>query len=229
MAKLLTTFRGKVTVWLTALRRRVSSFSLRRRILSLGAIVALAALIGVGVWLSEKPQPAYCATSCQCCYCDERPTVSAWSTVAPPVASVAWRCTKRRRRFLRTFRRPAGAAAGETLSGAGIPTAVLKPAPIQNPPTPVPPRPTPPPPPTCPALGEVREWTNLIPPKIGKPEYKPDHPVVLGQDPNKTGFEIHLTFDGGRYEHKTQRLEKVCDDQPEPIATAHRNRAREWH
>jgi len=74
----------------------------------------------------------------------------------------------------------------------------------------------------------VREWTKLIPPKIGKPDYRPDHPVVVDQDPNKTGFELHLTFDGGRYEYKTQRLEKVCDDQPDPINGTPQP-CRAWH
>ena len=58
--------------------------------------------------------------------------------------------------------------------------------------------------------GQVREWTNLIPPKIGNVEVKPDHPVVMGQDPDKVGFRLHLTFTGGYYKYETQRLEKWC-------------------
>ena len=102
------------------------------------------------------------------------------------------------------------------------------PNPTTQPPTPVAPPTEPPIPPECPAPGEVREWTKLIPPKIGSPTYRPDHPVVVDQDPNKTGFELHLTFDGGRYEYKTQRLEKVCDDQPEPINGTPQP-CRAWH
>ena len=101
------------------------------------------------------------------------------------------------------------------------------PVPTGNPPTPVV-TPEPTPPPDCPAPGEVREWINLIPPKLTFAGFKPDHPVVVEQDPDKQGFQMHITGTGGRYEHKTQRLEKVCDDQPEPINGTPQP-CREWH
>ena len=88
--------------------------------------------------------------------------------------------------------------------------------------------PEPTPPPDCPTPDEVREWINLIPPKVNLADYKPDHPVVVEQDPDKQGFRLHITGTGGRYEHKTQRLEKVCDDQPDPINGTPQP-CRAWH
>ena len=39
--------------------------------------------------------------------------------------------------------------------------------------------------------------------------FKPDHLVVVEQDPDKQGFQMHITGTGGRYGHKTQR--PPCD------------------
>ena len=102
-----------------------------------------------------------------------------------------------------------------------------KPEPTKEPPkVTVTPEPTPPP--ECPQPDEVREWTTLIPPKVNLAGYKPDHPVVVEQDPDKQGFSLHITGAGGRYEHKTQRLEKVCDDQPDPMNGTPQP-CRAWH
>ena len=70
--------------------------------------------------------------------------------------------------------------------------------------------PTPTPPPGCPLPDEVREWTTLVPPRLTFADYEPDHPVVVEQDPARQGFRMHITGAGGRYEHKTQQLEKWC-------------------
>lgn len=70
--------------------------------------------------------------------------------------------------------------------------------------------PTPTPPSTCPPLGEVRERVNLIQPRIEEVTYLPPQPVVVGQDPNRQGFRMHIIATGGRYEFTRQELEQWC-------------------
>ena len=184
---------------------------------ALGLVVTL-----VGVWaylLPAQKTPAHCDGGvCQCCYCEDRPNGECYVDGHPSgCIGCAGACA-----YNDAEPQLPGTCSDGGRGGCGAYVIWCRssdcgvrdggpPAPIST----VPPRPTPRPTPipdpnNCPALGETREWFNLIPPKIGKPQYQPDHPTVIGQDPNKTGFTMHMVFDGGRYEHKTQRLEQWC-------------------
>ena len=190
-----------------------------RRRLHVPVVTALLVglLVIVGVWSLALPrltrQKAIC-DGCQCCYCDERRNGQCIVNGQPSacIGCVGACAYNDQQPWL------PGSCSDGGRGGCGADVVWCRdsdcgPGPVatKNPPTATPqPRPTPVVPPTCPALGEVREWTNLIPPKIGSPEYRPPYHVVIEQDPDKAGFEIHLTFDGGRYEYKTQRLEQWC-------------------
>jgi hypothetical protein len=80
-------------------------------------------------------------------------------------------------------------------------------------PTSEPPPPATPPPPIpagCPAPDETRDDERTIPPQLAGITFEPAYPVVVGQDPDRQGFRLHIQGQGGRYEHKTQRLEQWC-------------------
>ncbi len=216
MAKLSAALRGKVKSW--------------RWLIGALSVVGVAVGVLVGV-LPMYTKPAYCE-GCQCCYCDRRENGVCIVNDSPSgcIGCVGACAYNDQQPWL------PGTCSDGGVGGCGADVVWCRssdcsaaPVATRNPPTvtPVPTR-EPPPPPECPPAGEVREWTNLVPPKIGKPDYQPDHPVVIGQDPHQVGFELHLTFDGGRYEYQTQRLEKVCDDQPEPINGTPQP-CRTWH
>ncbi len=188
-----------------------------RLALALGGVLVLALSIA-GAWALVEPQPATCQGVCQCWYCpqyswgdfdgdgdsefrcdsacdhgcvgacaynDQAPWLPGTCSQVPGQGGCGPVCSCR----------------DGDCSGAPNPTTV--------PPTPVI-TPTPTPPSGCPLPDEVREWTTLVPPRLTFAEYEPDHPVVVEQDPDKQGFRMHITGTGGRYEHKTQQLEKWC-------------------
>ena len=227
MAKLLATFKrlvmaGRTVFW----PGRPSS---RRRVL-LG--VAALLLGSIGVWFAwpHFTEPAYCEGICQCWYCDD--FTNGVCTVdghpSGPIGCAGACAYNDRMPWLpptcSQYNGVGGCGyvvacrAGDcpARGGGGAPTPT--PTPLEGiPPTAVPtptatPRPIPPIPAACGdlAAGEVREWTNLIPPTIAEPEIEPEHIVTIGQDPDKRGFRIHLVFTGGRYEYRTQRLEQWC-------------------
>lgn len=76
-------------------------------------------------------------------------------------------------------------------------------------PTPTPPptpTPTPAPPPGCDA-----DYITLLPPSAGMVT-EPDRPVVVGQDKEKRGVDMHVTAHAGKAEHHEEWWEKVCDE-----------------
>lgn len=187
-----------------------------RPLLAVAGVLLLGLIIAAG-WAAATPQPAVCESICQCWYCPEYTWgdfdgdgnsefrcdspcdhgcvgTCAYSDTEPHLPGT---CSQV----------PGQGGCGPVCSCrdgdcVGAPVATTEPPPA------VTPEPTPPP--GCPPPGEVREWTELIPPKLTFAKYKPDHPVVVEQDPDKQGFRMQITGEGGRYEHKTQQLEKWC-------------------
>ena len=233
MAKLLETLRRQVTTWwggpCSALRANP-----RRRILPAGVLAVLVLLAAAAAW--QAPKPASCDGGlCQCWYCEDEINSQCYVDGHPSspigcVGACAYNDTQPQLPGdcsqvpgqggcgpdIIGCRSGDCPAQGGNGSGNATPTPTPVPGSTAVPLTPLPPTPTPRPEPPIPAAcgaltpGEVREWTNLIPPTIADPEIDPDHPVVVGQDPDKQGFRIHLVFRGGRYEYRTQRLEKWC-------------------
>jgi hypothetical protein len=189
-----------------------------------GLLLALVTLLAWWLVTARTPQPALCQTPCLCRYCDE-PTINGRCPTTGDGGCIgcAGACTSPG-----NCSEAGGGGCGPVGCGCRGSDCQGAPPPPSNPPTPIVVTPEPTPPPDCPPPGEVREWINLIPPKLAFAGFKPDHPVVVEQDPDKQGFQMHITGTGGRYEHKTQRLEKVCDDQPEPINGTPQP-CREWH
>ncbi len=171
--------------------------------LSLGG-AALALLIIVIVAL-VAPAPAACEGLCQCWYCPSYHWID-----GHPVCDSACdhgcvgSCTSDD-----SCQQDAGQGGCGPVCSCRDEDCAAAPNPTTVPPTPVI-TPTPTPPPGCPLPDEVREWTTLVPPRLTFADYEPDHPVVVEQDPARQGFRMRITGRGGRYEYKTQRLEKWC-------------------
>lgn len=195
---------------LEALTRSLSGRRRRRLVVAAGigglalTITALAAAVA--------PQPVKCAGGvCQCWYCpsyhwgdDDGDGDSEFYCDSACTTGCVGNCDSGACRQV-----PGQGGCGPVCSCRQSDCAV-EPVPTENPPTVVPTPTAPPPPADCPGLGEKRKDTRLIPPTIGEAKYRPDHPVAVEQDPNRTGFELHLVFRGGRYEYKTQELEEWC-------------------
>jgi len=212
---------------LARLTRPVTLRLSRPAVLGLSAVAL--AFLATAIAAAIAPAPATCQGVCQCWYCPRYH----WIDGTPYCDSscdhgCAGACAYNDRYpYLGSCSQEAGQGGCGPVCSCRDSDCGGGPNPTTEPPrVTVTPEPTPPP--DCPAPGEVREWINLIPPKLTFAGYKPDHPVVVEQDPDKQGFRIHITGTGGRYEHKTQRLEKVCDDQPEPINGTPQP-CREWH
>jgi hypothetical protein len=201
---------------------------LPRPVLAIGGVLLLGLVIA-GVWTVATPHRATCQGVCQCWYCPQYRYIGGeFFCDSPCDHGCAGACAYNDDYpQLGSCSQVPGQGGCGPVCGCRDSDCVGGPVPTGNPPTPVV-TPEPTPPPDCPAPGEVREWINLIPPKLTFAGFKPDHPVVVEQDPDKQGFQMHITGTGGRYEHKTQRLEKVCDDQPEPINGTPQP-CREWH
>lgn len=199
-----------------------------------GPLVALLALALLGLAAAARPVPATCQGLCQCWYCpnyhwgdDDGNGVSEFYCDSACDTGCVGSCAYNdsQPHLPGTCSQVPGQGGCGPVCSCRSSDCTGGPVPTENPPTPViTPEPTPPP--GCPDPGETREWTNIIPPTIGQPTYKPDYPVVVDRDPNGRGFDLHLVFAGGRYEHKTQRLEQVCDDVPPPAPGAI---CRVWH
>ena len=198
----------------------------------LGGSAVCLALVAIAATAAVAPAPATCQTPCQCWYC---PSYH-WSDGNPVCDSpcdhgCAGACSYNDQypRLGSCSQVPGQGGCGPVCScrdsdcQGGAPGPIVPPPPGGGPPPPPPPVPD-----DCPAPGEVREWIYLIPPKINMAKFEPDRPVVVEQDPDKQGFRLHITGTGGRYEYKTQRLEKVCDDQPDPINGTPQP-CRAWH
>lgn len=220
--------------WAVQARGRWRAFR-HRRVVGLAALVLLA-LLALGVGLMVAPTPVACEGLCQCWYCpnyswgdfdgdgdsefrcdgpcgtgcvgacaynDSQPHLPGSCSQVPGQGGCGPVCS------CRDSDCPAQGGATATPTGELPPPATVTPMPTATPwPDPVIPD-------SCSGLteGEVREWTRLIRPTIGEPIFRPDRPVVVDQDPERTGFELHLVFTGGRYEYRTQRLERWCGPQ----------------
>ena len=151
------------------------------------------------------PVPAACEGLCQCWYCPSYHWIDG-SPVCDSACShgCVGSCTG-----VNSCQQDAGQGGCGPVCSCRDSDCNAGPNPTTQPPTPVV-TPTPTPPPGCPVEGETRDWINLVPPRLTFAEYEPDHPVVVEQDPDKQGFRMHITGAGGRYEHKTQQLEKWC-------------------
>ena len=199
----------------------------RPAVLGLSAVAL--ALIATAIAAAIAPAPATCQGVCQCWYCPRYHWIDGTPYCDSPCDhGCAGACAYNDQYpYLGSCSQEAGQGGCGPVCSCRDSDCGGGPNPTTEPPrVTVTPEPTPPP--DCPAPGEVREWINLIPPRLTFAGYKPDHPVVVEQDPDKQGFRMHITGTGGRYEHKTQRLEKVCDDQPEPINGTPQP-CREWH
>lgn len=202
--------------------------ALKSRPTKLAASALLLAVIVLVIWLiatASAPQRALCQSPCLCRYCDE-PTVNGRCPTSGDGGCIgcAGGCTS-----------PNNCAWSGSSGGCGAVSCGCRdsdcsagPEPTAPPVTPGAPPPPPAIPEDCPAPGEVREWFNLIEPKLNLAKFEPDHPVVVGQDPDRQGFRLHITGTGGRYEHKQQQLERICDDQPAPINGTPQP-CRAWH
>jgi len=177
---------------------------LSHRLTALTSVVAIALV----AWLAQgaiAPLAGHCqAVGCQCWYCDH-PLVNG---VCPDTQDggcigCLGSCTSENSCLW------AGQAGGCGPISCGCRDSDCQ---AQEEPTSTPPLPTPTPTPPagCPPPGEVRTFEFLTPPTISEIPYRPNYPVVVGQDPQRTGFELHLVFTGGRYEYKTQELEQWC-------------------
>ena len=193
----------------------------RPAILGLSAVVL--ALIIIAIAVAIAPAPAACEGLCQCWYCPRYHWIDGNAVCDSSCDhGCVGSCTGDN-----SCDQEAGQGGCGPVCRCRDSDCSAKPEPTKEPPkVTVTPEPTPPP--ECPKPDEVREWTTLIPPKVNLAGYKPDHPVVVEQDPDKQGFSLHITGAGGRYEHKTQRLEKVCDDQPDPVNGTPQP-CRAWH
>jgi hypothetical protein len=204
----------------TALQRRLPPKAPRSLLLAGAAVVTLALTL-VALVAAVAPEPANCQLVCQCWYCPRYH----WSDGVPTCDSpcdhgCAGVCTG-----VGECQQSAGSGGcGPVCSCRGSDCGGV-PEPPEDPPPPPPP---PPPPDECPPPGVVWDWVEIHEPTIEHADYRPDHPVVVEQDPDRQGFELHIAGKGGRYEHHTQRLERVCDDQPEPINGTPQP-CRAWH
>ena len=186
--------------------------------LGLGAVAL--ALVATTLAGAVAPKPAACQGVCQCWYCPRYHWIDGRPVCDSPcdhgcVGACAY--NDQQPHLPPTCSQVPGQGGCGPVCSCRAGDCGGAPVPTENPPTPVV-TPEPTPPPDCPALGKVREWTEIIPPKLTFAGYKPERPVVVEQDPDKQGFRLQMTGKGGRYEHKTQQLEKVCDDQPPPAA-----------
>ncbi len=198
-----------------------------RPVLAVGGALALGLLLAGG-WAAARPKAASCQGVCQCWYCPQYRYIGGEFFCDSPcdhgcVGACAYNDSQPH--LPPTCSQVPGQGGCGPVCSCRAGDCGGAPVPTENPPTPiVTPEPTPPP--ECPPLGEVREWTEIKPPKLTFTGYKPERPVVVEQDPDKQGFRMQITGAGGRYEHKTQQLEKVCDDQPQPANGAP---CKEWH
>ena len=71
--------------------------------------------------------------------------------------------------------------------------------------------PTPTPPPGCPVPGTPVVWLEIIEPKIAEVRYEPPYPVVVGQDPDRYGFDLLINANGGRANKWKRETIQVCD------------------
>ncbi len=192
-----------------ALTRAVAD---HRRLLIFGSGSLALALVIAGVTAAVTPTPAACEGLCQCWYCPSYEWV--WNPElgrAEPqcLSACDHGCVGACNSSADCSQVPGQGGCGPVCSCRSE-DCQAEPVATSAPPTPVA-TPTPPPIPSgCPAPDEVREWTHIMPPTIGDPAYRPEHPIVVGQDPDQRGFDLHLVFTGGRYEYKTQRLERWC-------------------
>ena len=201
---------------------------LTRLAVALGGVLLLASG-GAGVWVAATAQPAACEGLCQCWYCPQYRYIGNQFFCDSPcdhgcVGSCAY--NDQFPNLGHCSQSPGQGGCGPVCGCRdsdcnGAPAATSVP-----PTTVVTPEPTPPP--GCPAPDEVRDWTHLIPPTLAEVAFQPDRPVVVEQDPDRQGFKLHIAGAGGRYEHNTQQLEKVCDDQPGPINGTPQP-CRAWH
>lgn len=212
---------------LARLTRPISLHLSRPVLLGLG-VVGLA-LLATAIAAAVAPLPATCQGVCQCWYCPRYH----WIDGNPVCDSAcdhgcAGACAYNDEYpYLGNCSQVAGQGGCGPVCSCRDSDCGGGPVPTENPPTPVV-TPEPTPPPDCPDPGETREWTEIKPPKLTFAGYKPERPVVVEQDPDRQGFRMQLTGAGGRYEHKTQQLEKVCDDQPAPINGTPQP-CRTWH
>ncbi len=173
-----------------------------------GAALLLAG-IGLAIWLvmtATAPQTALCQSVCQCWYCDE-PVINGVCPSSGDGGCIgcAGACAS-----------PDNCLWSGSLGGCGPISCGCRdsdcdaaPEPTVPPATPVP---TPTPPPGCPDPGAPITWIEIIKPRIAEADYDPDHPVVIGQDPDRRGFDLLLNATGGQARRWRRATQQFCDD-----------------
>ncbi len=182
----------------------VGSF-LRRlpRVLVLAGGATLLALGIAAIWYLARPaQPARCSTPCLCRYCDE-PLVNGRcpTTLDGGCIGGAGNCTSGDNCEW------SGQAGGCGPVKCGCRNRDCLPG-DDGKPTPTPPPPTPAPK-ACQA-----PWDEVKKPSLAGVDYRPSHPVVVGQDPDPIGFTIPLTARGGVAIRHTYRQVRLCQPGP---------------
>lgn len=177
--------------------------TLKARPARLAVVASLLALSGALIWwvaAATAPRPALCAGVCQCWYCDE-PTINGVCPSSGDGGCIG--C--------------AGACAADddcrwsgSLGGCGPISCGCRDADCAAPP--VTPVATPTPPPGCPAPGAPITWVEVIPPRIAAVQHEPEHPVVIGQDPDRRGFDLLVAATGGQARQWRRETKQLCDD-----------------
>ncbi len=183
--------------------------ALKSRPAKLAASALLLAVIVLVIWLiasTSAPQQALCQSPCLCRYCDE-PTVNGRCPTSGDGGCIgcAGACTSPNNC---EWSGSAGGC-GPVECGCRDSDCTGGPAPTSRPATPVP---TPTPPPGCPDPGAPITWIEIIQPKIAAVRYEPDHPVVIGQDPDRRGFDLLINATGGQSRKWKRETVKVCDN-----------------
>lgn len=162
-------------------------------------------LLAFAIWWiinASLPQETLCQTPCLCRYCDEIPQNNRCpSTGDGGCIGCAGACTSPG-----NCQQEAGSGGcgpvscgcrGSDCTGDGDDH---KPKPATRTPTPTPP--------PC----ENIVWLEIIEPKIQPVRYEPEYPVVVGQDPDRKGFDLLIEATGGRANKWQRELLQLCDD-----------------
>ena len=183
--------------------------ALKSRPAKVAGAALLLAVSGPAIWLvvtATAPQPALCQSVCQCWYCDE-PVINGVCPSSGDGGCIgcAGACAS-----------PDNCLWSGSLGGCGPISCGCRdsdcaaaPQPTVPPATPVP---TPTPPPGCPDPGAPPTWIEIIKPRIAAVDYEPDHPVVIGQDPDRRGFDLLLNATGGQARRWRRATQQFCDD-----------------
>jgi hypothetical protein len=181
--------------------------ALKSRPAKLAASALLLAVIVLVIWLiatASAPQQALCQTPCLCRYCDEA-TVNGRCPTSGDGGCIgcAGACTSPG-----NCSESGGGGCGPVGCGCRGSDCSGEPQPTSPPATPVV---TPTPPAGCPAPGAPIIWIEIIEPKIAEARYEPEHPVVIGQDPEHRGFDLLIQATGGKARKWRRDTMHVCD------------------